>query len=133
MQIAQRVWLEVSKKCDVVFVLELVTETQSIEGDHLGGFILVFIAWYTVFVKFIIRSALTNLGAQLVFVVADLLATAFPLIGASFSVALGRINKWFHSYLEAGFVLLKIAYIELVLSALPNISNRKVEPLRVGR
>lgn len=133
MQIAQRVWLEVSKKCDVVFVLELVTETQSIKGDHLGGFILVFIAWYTVFVKFIIGSALTNLGAQLVFVVADLLATAFPLIGASFSVTLSRINKWFHSYLEAGFVLLKIAYIELVLSALPNISNRKVEPLGVGR
>ena len=95
----------------------------------MRGFVLVLVAWNTVFIEFIIWSTLTDLGAQLVLVVAYLLAATFPLVRAGLSVTLGGINKWLHSYLKARLIFLKIAYIEFVLSTFSNISNREIKPL----
>lgn len=95
----------------------------------MRGFVLVLIAWNIIFIKFIIWGTLADLGAQLVLVVAYLFAPPFPFVGAGLSVTFGGINKWLHSYLKAGLIFLKIAYIEFVLSTFTNISNGEVKPL----
>jgi len=100
-QVLQRVGLEVGKVSDVILVFKLIAEAQSVQGNHLRLNVFIFVAWYVVFIEFVIRSTFSDFGPALVLVVADVFTTSLPLVGAMLLVPSGRVYKRLHAYLVA--------------------------------
>ena len=133
LEITESIGLKISKVSNVIFMFELIAKAEGVECHHLARFILVLIARNVILIIFVVWGAFSHLGSELVFVVADIITSSLPEVGAVFSIALGRIHKWLHANLVAGLILLEVHDIELVLATLSNVSDRKVVPLRMCR